>query len=165
MRRCDATDDRKNGTAPAPPTTVELPIPSCLGTPLDTTATAGAEAPTPSDIIQAFGDLGDVFRTNWTVLSKAITSIGLDVCKADGGYFLICDVSASGLTDMEFCTWLMKAHKIVGIPLSLFYAEPKRIDRYLVRFAVCKTRKEIERAALAMSKVDISSASKATAGV
>jgi len=110
---------------------------------------------TPLEITKAFGDLGGVFYTNWTILSKAIESIGLKVCKAEGGYFLICDVSVSGLTDMEFCTWLMKTHKIVGIPLSLFYAEPKKTDRYLVRFAVCKTRKAIERAAAAMSKVDI----------
>merc|ERR1740130_502762 len=103
------------------------------------------------DVATKLGDLGPLFGRNWKTLADALVSCGLMVCPAEGGYFLVADVTSTGLNDVDFCMWLVKQHKIAAMPLSLFYATESN-DCKLVRFAVCKTEKQIERAAAVLQK-------------
>ena len=59
---------------------------------------------------------------NWKVLAGALTATGVRVCEAQGGYFLVADVSATNMSDVDYCVWLATEHKVVAVPLSVFYA-------------------------------------------
>ena len=135
----------------------------CAPTPLQVGIAAGIEsalsgAKNARDVEIALGDLGTVFGRNWKRLASSMEKVGLEVCPSSGGYFLVADVSKSGMNDFEFCEWLIKNHEIVAVPLSLFYADSKK-SRSLVRFAVCKTESFIADAADAFEKVKIPSSS------
>jgi aspartate/methionine/tyrosine aminotransferase len=45
---------------------------------------------------------------NAEILAGALTAAGLPPYEAQGGYFLVCDVGKTGLTDVEFCKALVK---------------------------------------------------------
>jgi aspartate/methionine/tyrosine aminotransferase len=131
----------------------------CAPTPLQVGIAAGIESALSGsknarDVEIALGDLGTVFGRNWKRLASSMEKVGIEVCPSSGGYFLVADVSKSGMNDFEFCEWLIKNHEIVAVPLSLFYADSTK-SRSLVRFAVCKTESFIENAAAAFEKVKI----------
>eukprot|EP00501_MAST-03F_sp_TOSAG23-6_P001097 GSMAST32.ASY1.ANO1.1140.1 assembled CDS len=76
---------------------------------------------------------------------------GVEVCPADGGYFLTCDVSSTGMTDFEWVNYLAEEAGIVAIPLCLFMAKSSSnptnfAHSSLVRFAICKTDETISKA-------------------
>ena len=71
-----------------------------------------------------------------------------------GGYFLVADVAATGHTDWSFCRWLVAAKGVSCVPVSLFTDLPadgsEAAAGTLVRFALCKSRALVERAARAL---------------
>jgi methionine transaminase len=63
-----------------------------------------------------------------------------------GGYFQLADYSAiSDLDDLAFCRWLTVEHRVAGIPLSPFYAEPPTGQR-LLRLCFAKHEATLEAA-------------------
>lgn len=129
----------------------------CAPTPLQIGVAAGIEDVLRScttktqHVEDAFG-LATLFGKNWLTLADALRDVGLMVCPAQGGYFLVCDCASTGLEDVAFCKWLIENAKIVGVPLSLFYSDPNK-TRHLIRFAICKTEKAMKRAADALRAV------------
>ena len=79
------------------------------------------------------------FEDNARKLSDALGAMGLKTAPAEGGYFVIADVSSTGKTAMEFCKWLAETKKVACVPLSLFCKDPSDPTMAsLVRFAICK---------------------------
>ena len=79
-----------------------------------------------------------VMRANAQTLGKALEDVGMRVFYPQGGYFLTCDVSSTGLTDMEFCELLAARARVAAVPMSVFFLNAPDIPRSLVRFAICK---------------------------
>ena len=91
-------------------------------------------------------DVGAQFHANFELLAAALRAAGATVIEAGGGYFLVADVSASGLDAMAFCRRLAQQHCVAAVPLSVFCAAETPATRSLVRFAVCKRRETIQEA-------------------
>jgi len=99
-----------------------------------------------------FGGVGELFKGNYHLLSDAVLrGTGATPCRAQGGYFLVADVSGSGAKiDMEYCERLADSKGVVCTPLSVFYLEAER--SMLVRFTICKSRAYILGACEALLK-------------
>jgi aspartate/methionine/tyrosine aminotransferase len=78
-------------------------------------------------------------------LTSALSDLGLSCFSPSGGYFLVCDVSPTGLSDMEFCRSLAADAKVCAVPMSVFFLPSPSGDvpHHLVRFAVCKVSSTI----------------------
>ena len=74
---------------------------------------------------------------------------GLDVCPADGGYFLVADAKRPAT---DFARSLADETGVVCTPLSLFYATPPAEDSY-VRFTICKSAAHVDRACAALGRI------------
>lgn len=71
-----------------------------------------------------------------------------------GTYFQNVDYSQirPELNDVEMCQWLAEQHKVVAIPISVFYAEPPK-DLRLLRFCFAKTEQTIAQACEILAQV------------
>jgi aspartate/methionine/tyrosine aminotransferase len=112
----------------------------------------GVAAALDSDMDAAVGhgaQTSELLARNARVMSLAVRAHGLDVFEPSGGYFLVVNVSATGLDDVAFCRQLHAHAKIGALPLSVFYAseaDAAAPPTNLVRLAVCKTRATIDEA-------------------
>jgi len=100
-----------------------------------------------------FGGAGELFGGNFALLADAIErGTGATPCPAQGGYFLVADVSKTGAhSDMEFCQKLAEERGVVCIPMSVFYRGGRDQDPcLLVRFTICKSRDYIQRVCRAL---------------
>ena len=70
----------------------------------------------------------------------------MDVCPADGGYFLVADAKRPAT---DFARSLADETGVVCTPLSVFYATPPAEDSY-VRFTICKSAAHVDRACAAL---------------
>jgi len=105
----------------------------------------------------SFEGRAELMHENWERLAAALRCTGVEVCPASGGYFLVADCSATGMRDMEYCTWLAEEHRVAAVPLSVFYHSAKRPES-LVRFAVCKEPGTISAAAANLVGATVESA-------
>jgi methionine aminotransferase len=66
---------------------------------------------------------------------------------SQGTYFQLLDYSAirDDLNDVEMCQWLAETHRIVSIPISVFYQQPPQHLPYL-RFCFAKKTQTLEQA-------------------
>ncbi len=80
-------------------------------------------------------------------LVSALGAAGLRPIEPAGTYFVLVDISGSGLgNDIEFCRHLTIEIGVAAIPASAFYHRP--VDgAHLVRFAFCKSKSTLEAAA------------------
>lgn len=113
----------------------------------------GIEAALRDEPPEFYKTVTSIFEANFARLAAALTGLGLEVCAAEGevgGYFLVANVKATGMTGMEYCTWLANEVKVAAVPLSVFYEARPDGDawsgNYLVRFAICKQQATIEEA-------------------
>lgn len=125
----------------------------CAPSPLQEGVAAALEAEVP---ILRFDDQGKLMHRNWQELAGALRSTGVEVCPASGGYFLVADVSSTGMSDIDYCRWLASERRIAAVPMSLFYSPPgdsalAAPSRY-VRFAVCKEPGTIDKAVAALMR-------------
>ena len=97
-----------------------------------------------------FGGLRELFGANFDALSAALENLGLSVCEAQGGYFLVADTG--GEPDIDFVRRLARETGVVCTPMSVFYKTPFSAASpcTLVRFTICKSREHIQRACNAL---------------
>jgi aspartate/methionine/tyrosine aminotransferase len=113
-----------------------------------------------------------LFARNAAKMTESLMKQGLSVTEAEGGYFLVADISATGLVDADFCRQLVKHAKVGCIPLSVFYDEnqsesvassmhPLRqrpaVPTSFVRFSICKTAELIDEACSRIDGVQLCS--------
>ncbi|MCX7521973.1 pyridoxal phosphate-dependent aminotransferase [Microbacterium sp. STN6] len=83
------------------------------------------------------------------LLLDGLTEAGFTVTRPQGGYFVIADAAPLGFDDAsDLCRRLPELAGVVGVPVSAFVSE-RHGDAYasLIRFAFCKKRDVLERAA------------------
>jgi len=89
-----------------------------------------------------------VMQRNAAVLGRALETVGIDVFYPSGGYFLVCSVQRTGLTDADWVVCLAERARVASVPMSVFFLpDGPSPPRHLVRFAVCKVPATIDEAA------------------
>ena len=87
------------------------------------------------------------------LLCAGLTSVGFDVFRPSGTYFVTADVRPLGYDDgVTFCRDLPKRAGVVAIPHSVFY-DNVDVGRPLVRFAFCKKIETLDAAAERLGKL------------
>ena len=128
----------------------------CAPSPLQAGVAAALDAE-PAGPQPPFDGRAALMAANWEVLATALRTSGVGVCPAQGGYFLVADVSATGMGDMEYCRWLSAEHGVAAVPASVFFCSAAPPGA-LVRFAVCKERETIAAAAARLEKATVARA-------
>jgi aspartate/methionine/tyrosine aminotransferase len=122
--------------------------------------TVGAPAP-----LQAAGAVGMAFdaeyynhlaleyRERRDLLCGALADAGFTFSVPEGAYYVLADYSAmSDSDDPAFSRWLASEVGIATVPGSSFYHD-RTAPRRVVRFAFCKRRETLERAAERLARV------------
>lgn len=129
--------------------------------PLQAGIVAALDAEAQGDELEPFEGRAELMHSNWLELATELRRLGVSVCPAAGGYFLVADVAATGMGDFEYCKWLANTHGVAAVPLSVFFCSEDRPNS-LVRFAVCKKRETIAAAVAALGKATLESAQEAS---
>jgi aspartate/methionine/tyrosine aminotransferase len=116
--------------------------------------TVGAPAPLQADgavglafDADYFNHLAQEYRERRTILSAALREAGFIFTEPAGAYYILADFSElSGDDDTTFATWLAREGGVATVPGTSFFHH-KELGRKLVRFAFCKKRETLERAA------------------
>jgi aminotransferase len=94
-----------------------------------------------------FNRLAQEYRERRTILSGALREAGFIFTEPAGAYYILADFSElSGDDDTTFATWLAREGGVATVPGTSFFSH-KELGRKLVRFAFCKKRETLERAA------------------
>ncbi|HSY81441.1 MAG TPA: aminotransferase class I/II-fold pyridoxal phosphate-dependent enzyme [Gemmatimonadaceae bacterium] len=94
-----------------------------------------------------FNHLAQEYRERRTILSAALREAGFIFTEPAGAYYILADFSElSGDDDTTFATWLAREGGVATVPGTSFFHH-KELGRKLVRFAFCKKRETLERAA------------------
>jgi aminotransferase len=94
-----------------------------------------------------FNHLAQEYRERRTILSGALREAGFIFTEPAGAYYILADFSElSGDDDTTFATWLAREGGVATVPGTSFFSH-KELGRKLVRFAFCKKRETLERAA------------------
>jgi aminotransferase len=116
--------------------------------------TVGAPAP-----LQAAGAVGMHFDADYfnhmaleyrerrEVMVRALRDAGFTFSVPEGAYYILADFSAlSQDDDVTFAKWMAQEIGVATVPGSSFYHD-RALGRSLVRFAFCKKKETLERAA------------------
>ena len=103
---------------------------------------------------QCVANLMKHYRWARRYLADALSSAGLSVIMPEGTYFIMADHTPLGFPDdVTFCTHLTRDLGVAAIPPSAFYSHP-HLGKHLARFAFCKTRDTLERAADRIARLE-----------
>ncbi|OFS38640.1 aminotransferase class I/II-fold pyridoxal phosphate-dependent enzyme [Corynebacterium sp. HMSC069E04] len=80
------------------------------------------------------------------ILVEGLKQLGFHVHDTGGTYYVVADVSSTGLSGIDFCMQLPETKGVAAIPLAAFTDNPEPW-KYKVRFAFCK-RPEVIREAV-----------------
>jgi aminotransferase len=101
-----------------------------------------------------FNHLAQEYRERRTILSTALREAGFAFTEPAGAYYILADFSElSGDDDTTFATWLAKEGGVATVPGTSFFHH-KELGRKLVRFAFCKKRETLERAAERLASIN-----------
>jgi aspartate/methionine/tyrosine aminotransferase len=116
--------------------------------------TVGAPAP-----LQAAGAVGMAFDADYynhmaleyrerrDIMVKALEGSGFKFSAPEGAYYILADFSAiSKKESKEFAVWLAEEVGVATVPGMSFY-QPPSLGKHLTRFAFCKKKETLERAA------------------
>ncbi|HUF29852.1 MAG TPA: aminotransferase class I/II-fold pyridoxal phosphate-dependent enzyme [Gemmatimonadaceae bacterium] len=122
--------------------------------------TVGAPAP-----LQAAGALAMAFDADYynhlaldyrerrETIGSALSAAGFRFTLPEGAYYILADFSElSELGDVDFAKWMTREIGVATVPGSSFYHD-QALGRSLVRFAFCKSRETLLRAAERLSEV------------
>ena len=100
-----------------------------------------------------FADFRADMRRKRDLLVTGLTSIGFDVYRPDGTYFITTDIAGLGEKDgLEFCRQLPARCGVVAIPNVVFY-DNADAGRSQVRFAFCKRIEVLEEAVARLGRI------------
>jgi aspartate/methionine/tyrosine aminotransferase len=101
-----------------------------------------------------FNHLAQEYRERRTILSGALREAGFIFSEPAGAYYILADFSElSDDDDTTFATWLAKEGGVATVPGTSFFHH-KELGRKLVRFAFCKKRETLERAAERLASIN-----------
>ena len=99
-------------------------------------------------------ELAGFYQTKRDMFNASIKNSGFQIRPAQGTYFQNLDYSAiqPDLSDVEMCQYLAHQHKIVAIPVSVFYEHPPQ-DLRLLRICFAKQDSTLIRAGEILTRV------------
>jgi len=101
-----------------------------------------------------FNRLAQEYRERRSILSGALREAGFIFTEPAGAYYILADFSElSGDDDTAFATWLAREGGVATVPGTSFFSH-KELGRKLVRFAFCKKRETLERAAERLASIN-----------
>ena len=101
-----------------------------------------------------FNRLAQEYRERRAILSAALREAGFIFTEPAGAYYILADFSElSGDSDATFATWLAREGGVATVPGTSFFHH-KELGRKLVRFAFCKKRETLERAAERLASIN-----------
>jgi aspartate/methionine/tyrosine aminotransferase len=78
---------------------------------------------------------------------KALEGSGFKFSAPEGAYYILADFSAiSKKESKEFAVWLAEEVGVATVPGMSFY-QPPSLGKHLTRFAFCKKKETLEKAA------------------
>lgn len=80
-----------------------------------------------------------------SILVEGLKQLGFHVHDTGGTYYVVADVSSTGLSGIDFCMQLPTTKGVAAIPLAAFTDNPEPW-KYKVRFAFCKSPEVIREA-------------------
>lgn len=111
-----------------------------------------AIADTMTQSPQSISGLGQFYQRKRDVFSQHVKNSQFDLLPCHGTYFQLLDYShISDLSDVEFCHWLTKVHKVATIPLSVFYQTPPQSK--VIRVCFAKDEQTLQQAAEILCQV------------
>ncbi len=108
-----------------------------------------------ADFLQNAGNyegLGLFYQAKRDFFLKALEGSRFTFTPAGGTYFQLLDYTAvSDKNEMDFAEWLVKEHKVAGVPVSSFYNKP--YNNRLLRFCFAKSEETLQKAADILCKI------------
>lgn len=89
--------------------------------PLQIAAVAGLESPA-----SYYAALGADYARKRDILCGHLERAGLPFLRPQGAYFLLADISSTGMDDVEFSRFLAREIGVAGVPGSSFFEQPVR---------------------------------------
>jgi N-succinyldiaminopimelate aminotransferase len=102
-----------------------------------------------------FTGAANELRAKRDLLQAGLASAGFTVSQPQGTYFVVADAAPLGFDDaVDFCRRLPELAGVVAVPITAFVTHAHR-DEYasLLRFAFCKRRDVLERAAAQLAGI------------
>ncbi len=100
-----------------------------------------------------YAEFTRAYQARRDLLYNALTQAGFAVNLPEGAYYLLADISDSGLDDVEFAERMLSEVKVAAVPASCFFDdESKHVGRRYVRFCFCKTDAALTGAAERLSE-------------
>ncbi|HVZ77437.1 MAG TPA: aminotransferase class I/II-fold pyridoxal phosphate-dependent enzyme [Gemmatimonadaceae bacterium] len=94
-----------------------------------------------------FNHMALAYRERREVMVRALRDAGFTFSVPEGAYYILADFSAlSQDDDVTFAKWMAQEIGVATVPGSSFYHD-RALGRSLVRFAFCKKKETLERAA------------------
>ncbi len=94
------------------------------------------------EFVKQYGELRDFFI-------EGIVEKGFKPIKSEGTYFVLVP-TPNGITDIDYCSELIKTKKVASIPLSPFYSKSNEGENY-IRFCFAKKKETLAKALMNLS--------------
>ena len=120
--------------------------------PLQEAAVAGLELPD-----SYYEDLKDLYTRKRDFLCRGLDAAGLKHNVPEGSYFVMVDISEflalprfAGMTDLEFCEWMIREIGVAAVPGSSFFREPVN---HLIRLHFARSEETLAEALRRLSRM------------
>ena len=141
----------------------------CAPTPLQLGVASALDACRPSGgggdgaAADGFDGVPAMYARNHASLARALDAIGLEVCDAQGGYFVVARIRPDDERipgdDVEAVKWLIDSVGVAGMPMRFFYVPADEGSLYsevptrLLRFGICKSTSVVDDAVARLDKL------------
>ena len=120
--------------------------------PLQEAAVAGLELPD-----SYYEDLKDLYTRKRDFFCRGLDAAGLKHNVPEGSYFVMVDISEflalprfAGMTDLEFCEWMIREIGVAAVPGSSFFREPVN---HLIRLHFARSEETLAEALRRLSRM------------
>ena len=120
--------------------------------PLQEAAVAGLELPD-----SYYEDLKDLYTRKRDFFCRGLDAAGLKHNVPEGSYFVMVDISEflalprfAGMTDLEFCEWMIREIGVAAVPGSSFFREP---INHLIRLHFARSEETLAEALRRLSRM------------
>ena len=120
--------------------------------PLQEAAVAGLELPD-----SYYEDLRDLYTRKRDFFCRGLDAAGLKHNVPEGSYFVMVDISEflalprfAGMTDLEFCEWMIREIGVAAVPGSSFFREP---INHLIRLHFARSEETLAEALRRLSRM------------
>jgi aminotransferase len=93
-----------------------------------------------------YSRLRDEYRGRRDYIVSVLSDVGFNPIQPRGAYYTMCDISAYGMSDVQFASLLVQKLGVAVVPGSSFYSRPE-LGHHQIRVAFPKKMETLERVA------------------